>query len=434
VRSDPAFAPSFRWRFRAWVLLGGGVLCLAAGVAAAEPALLFLAVPLLLAPLAAAVVGPHRSPRASVDWAVEGGGREVRIVGTIGVSAPTDARDIEVEVAVPPGLVAPRPARVDRGPLRIQFSLDCVAPDPVVVPVPPPALVWRDPAGLVDRTVTASPVELVVERYPPELVHLGAVRLERTIALPGEVPSRRIGQSGEFYGVREAIPTDPPNRINWNATARVGRWLANEYLADRTGDLVLLLDARPSTLGPRSDAQLLSLSAAAAQGIADSFLRAKARVGLGIYGEFLTAIPLGSGRAQRVRIRRALLGARVAKEPGPTERGAVALQRYFPPGVTTILLTSLADEETGDLVPYLRRRGFPVVILSPSPLPLSARARRPGAADPEEIVSRIARLNRRTRVARAWRDAPVVDWEDYWSLAGLVNLLRRPGRRTRGTA
>ena len=424
--------PPFRWRLRAWLLLGGGVLCLAAGVAVADPALLFLAVPLLLAPLAAALVGPHRSPRASVDWAVEGGGRDARIVGTVSVEAPTDARDIEMALPTPPGLVASGPTNIVREARQIRFSLECVAPDPVVVSVSPPSLDWRDPAGLVDRAVIASPGELVVERYPPELVHLGAVRLERTIALPGEVPSRRVGQSGEFYGVREAIPTDPPNRINWNATARAGRWLANEYLADRTGDIVLLLDARPSTLGPRADAQLLSLSAAAAHGIAESFLRAKARVGLAIYGEFLTAIPLGNGRAQRVRIRRALLGTRVAREPGPTERGAVALQRYFPPGVTTILLTSLADEETGDLVPYLRRRGFPVVILSPSPLPLSARPRRAGSVEEEELVARLARLTRRTRVARAWRDAPVVDWEEYWSLAGLVSLLRRPGRRVRG--
>jgi hypothetical protein len=31
-----------------------------------------------------------------------------------------------------------------------------------------------------------------------------------------------------------------------------------------------------------------------------------------------------------------------------------------------------------------------------------------------------------------WRDAPVVDWEDYWSLGGFVDFLRRPAARERG--
>jgi uncharacterized protein (DUF58 family) len=429
VSARPNPSATFRWRGRAWVLLGGGVLALAVGVAATEPALLFLALPLLLAPVAAALVGPHRTPSAVIDWSAEGTGRDVRIAGTVRLDPATDARDVAVGLAVPPGLVAAGPPTVDHGPHEIRFVLPCTTSEPLISPVRPPALDWRDPAGLVDRAVAGVPPELVVERYPPELVHLGAVRLERTIVLPGEVPSRRIGESGEFYGIREAGSTDSPRRINWWATARSGHLLANEYLADRTGDVLLLVDARPTSLGPQADAQLLSLATAAAHGIAESFLREKARVGLGIYGEFLTAVPLSGGRTHRIRVRRALLRARVATETGPAERCAIAMQRYYPPGVTTILLTSLADEETGDLVPYVRRRGFPVVVLSPSPLPLAARTGRPRSAAEEELVLRLARLTRRSRVARAWRDAPVVDWEDYWSLAALVSLLRRPGRR-----
>jgi hypothetical protein len=31
-----------------------------------------------------------------------------------------------------------------------------------------------------------------------------------------------------------------------------------------------------------------------------------------------------------------------------------------------------------------------------------------------------------------WKDAPVVDWEDFWSLGSFVNFLRRPLPRERG--
>ncbi|MGI0071350.1 MAG: DUF58 domain-containing protein [Thermoplasmata archaeon] len=420
----------FRWRGRSFVLFGAGALLLVVGVLAANPAALYLALAVLSAPVAAALVGPRRAPTARIDWQVEGSGMGVHVSGTAAFDPPTDARDVVVEFEVPPGLGEVHAPKLDRTRTEIRFALEWTAEKPVVVPIPPPRLLWRDPAGLVERSVLSEPAELMVERYPAELVRIGAVRLERTIAVPGETRSRQVGSSGEFFGIREAPPTEPPRRINWKATARTGRWMTNEFQLERTGDVLLLVDARPSTLGPVPDRELLSLSVAAAHGIAESFLREKARVGVGVFGEFLDAVPLASGRTQRVRVRRALLAARLTTAPGPSERCAVALRRYFPPGVTTILFSSLVDDSSRHLVPYLRRRGFPVVVLSPSSLPILAERPTLNAAD-EELVARIARLLRRDRIARTWEDAPVVDWEEYWSLGALVDLLRRPTRRGR---
>lgn len=422
---------TFRWRPRAYLLFGAGVALVGAGLAIPNPAPLFLAVPLLLAPIAAGLLGPRASPRAAVDWQIGGTGRDVDVTGTLGFEAPTDARDIVVQFPVPPGLVARAPPRIERDARTIRFALAWTAPEPLVVPVPPPRVSWRDPADLVERSVYQDPPTLLVERFPAELVRIGSVHLERTIALPGETISRGVGPSGEFFGIREATPTEPPRRINWTATARAGRLLANEFRVERTGDVLILIDARPSSLGPWVDAQLFSLALAAAHGISESFLRERARVGLAIYGEFLDAVPLAGGRTQRLRIRRALLAARMTTAPGPSERCAVALRRYFPPGVTTILLSSLADEASAHLVPFVRRRGFPVVVLSPSPLPLIIESEFSSGED-GQLITRIAHLLRRRRIAQTWRDAPVVDWEDYWTVGGLVELLRRPGRIGRG--
>ena len=422
---------TFRWRSRSFLLFGAGAASLAAGVLLARPAFLYLALPLLTAPLAATLLGPQRAPTARLTWAVEGSAQEVRVAGTVTFDRPTNPRDIEIEFSTPPGLTEDRPPEVERAGSELRFILHWSASAPVVVPVPFPRAIWVDPAGLVERPVRWSPTPLVVERYPVELVHIGAVRLERTIAAPGEILSRRIGADGEFFGIRHAAPNEPPRRINWTATARTGRLMANEYQLERTGDILLLLDARPTSLGRTVDAELLALSAAAAYGIAESFLREKARVGLGVYGEFLDTVPLAGGRTQRVRIKNALLKVRLTRSPGPDERCALSLRRYFPPGVTTIVFSSLADDESRYLVPYLRRRGFPVVVLSPSALPILT-ARPTLSAEEEELVARLAKVVRRDRIARTWEDAPVVDWNDYWSLGGLVDLLRRPGRRGRG--
>ncbi len=422
---------TFRWRPTAYLLLGAGAVLAGLGVWTRTSAPLLLAVPLLLAPVGAALWGPRSPPVARADWEDRGDGRNVDVVGTLTLDPPADAHDVAAEFTVPPGLVAGAPVEVARTDREVRFRLRWQAPEPVVVPAAPPRLVWGDPAGLVERAVTAEFPPLTVERYPPDLVRIGAVRLERTIAVPGENVSRGVGPSGEFFGIREATPTEPPRRINWVASARAGRRLANEYRVERTGDVILFIDARSTSLGPSVDGPLFSIMLAAAHGIAESFLREKARVGLAVYGEFLEPVPLASGRTQRLRIRQALLHARLTSAPGPAERAAIAMRRYFPPGVTTIVLSSLADEESAHVVPHLRRRGYPVVVLSPSPLPYLDRG--PIASDDEgRLVSRIARLLRRRRLSATWRDAPVVDWEDYWSVAGLVDLMRRPGRIGRG--
>jgi uncharacterized protein (DUF58 family) len=400
-------------------------------VAGRSPVPVFLAIPLLLAAPAAALAGPRATPRLTGRRIAEGSGPEVRVHGWVRTAERIDPNDLFVDAPCPPGMREAAAPEFERTPEEVRFRLAWRAREPTIVVAPAPSVVWRDSAGLVERHARLDLPDLVVERYPPELLRIGAVRLRRTMVLPGETLSRQVGPSGEFYSIREASPDDPSRRINWVASARSGRLLANEYQVDRTGDVLLLLDTRTTSLGRAIDERLLSISRAAAAGIAQSFLFTKARVGLGVFGEFLTPVPLGSGRAQHQRIRAALLAARLNPADAPSERCAVSLSRYFPPGVTTILFSTLADESLADLLPHLRRRGFPLIVLSPSPLPAFFEG---PALDPEEeaLVARLTRLLRRDQIARAWREAPTIDWDDYWSLGRFVEFLRRPATRRVG--
>ena len=425
----PVAAPStLRWRSRTFGLLAAAGILLVIGVLLRDPIPLFLALPLLLAPLAAALSAPRENPTARLDWKEEGAGAAVRISGTIRPESTVRAGDLVVDVPLPRSLVEVAPAERGVQDGAAWFRATWRAPEPMIALVPAPAVVWRDPAGLVERPVDGISGDLVVSRYPPELLRLGSAHLDRTTVLPGETRSRRIGASGEFFGIRDADPNENPRRINWRATARSGRLLANEYALERTGDVVLVLDARPTELGAAVDERLLSITRAAAEGVAQSFLRIKSRVGAAVYGEFLDVVPLSTGRAQSFRIREAFLRAHLAETPGPSERCAIAMRRYFLPGVTTILFSSLADPPALSLVSHLRRRGYRVVVLSPSPLPLLSRRGRLPPED-EELAERLTRLVRRSQVARAWRDAPAIDWEEYGSLGGFVEFLRRPASR-----
>ena len=410
------------------LLAGGGAALAVAALILRSSVPLFLALPLLLAPIASGLFLPRRTITAQVDWAERGTGDRVRIAGRIRTDPPVAPTSLYPSFRPPGPLIERAPPELDVVGPTLTFALEYTAPFPCLADFPLPEITWRDPLGLAESPLVVLGTPMPVERYPPEIHRIGAVNLRRTTPLPGEIRSRAIGGAGDFFTIRAAAPTDTSRRINWRATARAGRLLANDYLLERTGDLVLLLDSRPTDLGRGRDEQLLSIARAGALGLASAFLQVKSRVGLGVFGEFLTAVPLGTGRRQRYRLRRLLSSTRVAELGGPAERLAISLRQYFPPGVLTLLLSPLAGEEQMLLLPHLRRRGYPVIVLSPSPIPVLLP---PTEHEPAEdaLARRILRLERRHRLSEAWGEAPAVDWEEYWSLAPLVALLRRPTAR-----
>ncbi len=414
-----------RFRPIAVPVVAAGLLLALGAVGTGRPALLFLALPLLVAPIAALAALPSGAPgplRYPLRWSARGTGAEVDIEGT--VEAGEAGRSLALRFARPAGLEERAPPFVRRDGGTIRFRLEWRARDPLIELLPPPAATLIEPLDLAERPVELDGPPLPVERFPPEAARVRAIPYRRTTWMPGEAPSRSLGASGEFFGVRYAVPGDSPRRSNARASARLGRWCVNEFRPERTGDLLIVLDARPSPLGPDDDRALFAIGRAAAHGIAGGFLDAKDRVGVAVFGEYLDAVPLGSGRTHRHRIRRLLDASGVAGEAGPAERLAVSLRRVYPVGVTTLLISPLGGDDSFHLLPHLRQRGFGAVVLSPSPVPrlvagLSGRAE-------DRALARLIRLTRRARVARSWEEAPTLDWEDHWNLGGLEPLLRSP--------
>jgi uncharacterized protein (DUF58 family) len=76
-------------------------------------------------------------------------------------------------------------------------------------------------------------------------------------AQPVGRPVRVAGASTEFERVREYLPDDEFRRINWKATARRGLPMVNQFEAERSQNLVVLLDAgrAMAALAERDSAQ-----------------------------------------------------------------------------------------------------------------------------------------------------------------------------------
>ncbi len=381
--SDGRSGAPFGWSFRAVLLFAAGGIFAAAAVALGDPVPLLAASPLLVAPLVVALLLPGDVLRVRAAWATDRAGAEPTLRLDWSTVPGVDPADLHWSLPEPrPGRWTPDRSTEAPGPGgRASFRLKLDRP--TVTTLPLPDFFWEDPFGLYRQEATVEGSPLVLEWYPPTFARAGNLRLHRTIPRPGEVRSRAVGPSGEFYGLREAGPLDGPRQINWRATARLGRPVANDYAVDRTGDVVLLLDLRSTPLGPDGDAQVASVLRAGALALTDLFLRDRARVAVAIYREFLEATPLAAGRHQRFRIRELLIAPDPRVPDGPDERCAVSMRRHFPGGVTTILLTPLASPDPRGLVLHLRRRGFPVVLLSPSPMALEHD--RAGRGSPEAV-------------------------------------------------
>jgi uncharacterized protein (DUF58 family) len=424
VNADGGPVGWFRWSSRAYVVYAIAATFVFAAVALRTPAPLFVAVPLLLGPIAATFGFPAAVSAATLNWDTEGTGDQVRVVGTFRWNAPIrNGRMIPI-FAPPPSLKESAPPEKQLALEELRFALTYRIPGPSLLEIPVPRLVWRDAWGLVEHEVGVVGEPLSIERFPPEVHRLDRIRLERTTPSPGEMRSRMVGGAGEYFAVRPSVSGDTRRQINWRATARVGKLLANDYLLERTGDLLLLLDLRPTGLGPARDDQMLNVARAAAFGIADAFLRQKSRVGIGVFSDRLEAVRLGTGRLQRFRIRTLLRDAKMPDEGGPPERFAISVRRFFPPGALTILISPLVEEDSMTVLPHLRRRGFPTVVLSPSPLTVLGLS---DATEEDRVATRLLRLVRRQRLGEAWRQAPVIDWDNYWSLAPFVRFLQTPG-------
>jgi uncharacterized protein (DUF58 family) len=75
----------------------------------------------------------------------------------------------------------------------------------------------------------------------------------------GEHAARTFGEGIEFAGVREYVPGDRQRSINWPASTRRGRLQVNTFAAERSQDVVLLVDGTSDVGEPGSSALDLAL-------------------------------------------------------------------------------------------------------------------------------------------------------------------------------
>jgi len=271
-----------------------------------------------------------------------------------------------------------------------------------------------DPLALgAEDAVLPPDARLVVA---PTMEDLRRTKLQprRTHPWFGQVSSRQLGEGTDFWGVREYTAGDEVRRINWKASARLDRLYTNEYEGERSGDVVIVVDARrESFIGTETD-NPIEHGVRAALGIAEHVLASKNRVGLIVQREVLDWVPPAFGRKQLYRILDHLTRVRPGGE-WPFAHVAWVLTRFFPRDCLIVLISPLQDRAALNAVIAMEARGYDVAIVSPSPLAIEWRL---GEQRPEDQTAlRILRMERDNLISQLRRVAQVVDWDPATPLA-----------------
>ena len=130
-------------------------------------------------------------------------------------------------------------------------------------------------------------------------------------ALGAHPARRRTGDGYDFAEIRAYQPGDRMRDLNWRATLRRGEPHVNRRHPERSGDVVIVLDAFPDSLRGQTEVgeDVILRAGRAAWAIAREHLDANDRVGFVAEGANPVWLPPGTGRRARYALLQALLDA-----------------------------------------------------------------------------------------------------------------------------
>jgi uncharacterized protein (DUF58 family) len=234
-----------------------------------------------------------------------------------------------------------------------------------------------DPLGLVRALRPhALPDTLVVlpRRYPlPPLVLPGTRRYQ-----PGGISlASSVGDSQEFFSLRDYRPGDPLKRIHWRSWARAGKPIVREYQDEYFVRHGLVLDTFVSSATERFE-EAVSVAASFAAGV-----RAQdALLDLMFVGPEAYVFTAGRGVGQAERMLEVLAEVRPCRDRDfPTLHRLVMERHALLSGLVCVLLAW--DDARRALVETLRALGVPSLVLLVS---------ESGALDDELAVAGVRRL------------------------------------------
>ncbi len=277
---------------------------------------------------------------------------------------------------------------------------------------------WRLTEG---RALVTLPL---LEVFPSPGVQEETVTLSRLPARLGEHTARVPGDGAEFAGLREYVPGDRQRQINWPASTRRGRLMVNTFAAERSQDVVLIVDATSDVGVPGTSALDYALRGATAT--ARAYLRRRDRVGVITYqwGSAQWLAP-SLGRRQEYKIIDTMLRANASWS---REASFARLPRAaLPPGALVVAFSPLLDQRFVESLRDLRERGLTLLVVDVLNVsPPARRLARPGG--PDALARKLWQMEQQAiRFSLRELGVPVVHWDGAETLdLPMAPYTRRP--------
>jgi uncharacterized protein (DUF58 family) len=244
----------------------------------------------------------------------------------------------------------------------------------------------------------------------------------QTAAPFGTHLSRKLGDGTDFADIRAFVTGDRMRRINWAVSLRTRRLHVDQFMTERSGEIILLIDTF-TNIGRRPDSSLDHCLRAAAS-LALSYLRQHDRVGMMDYGGLVHWTHPAAGPTHYAYLLRSLAWVSVS----PTEflQDLTALPEAMLHWHSVIVaLTPLADDRFAKMVGRLAEQGRDVVLLALRTDELCARmTRRLGQ---KKLVQRLWMLEREERL-RELRGHGIraLNWSPALPIESALMMVRRP--------
>lgn len=281
----------------------------------------------------------------------------------------------------------------------------------------------RDPLGITywEGTATVVP-DLLVLPAAPRLDRLLEPRSSRATA-GFHLDRRGLGAGLEFAELHNYQPGDRLRNLNRAATARTGVPIVNRHHPERSGEVVILLDAFIDSGWELSDAarQALVTAARATWAITRAHLTAQDRVGVASVGRIPVWLPPAAGAKARYTILEALLSVGAVLE-GKIYGSEPVNAGRIPPAALVVFVSPLWDDRYLPPVQRLQARGRETAVLQLATADLLP----PPTSDAEALARRLFELGVADR-ADALRGSgiPVVAWSPESSLSASINAAAR---------
>jgi uncharacterized protein (DUF58 family) len=210
----------------------------------------------------------------------------------------------------------------------------------------------RGPLGLIQRQGTI-PASATVAVYPNvRAVADYELMLRRAhLMRQGNRRVRIVGGGREFASLREYTPDDEYRTVDWKATARRGKVMSRTYEAERSQDILLLIDLGRLMRQEIGHTQKLDHVVNAALMLAHVVAGADDRIGLLTFADTPRQyLPPRRGRAQANDILDALYAARAEPVESDYRAAFRFLQARWRKRSLAVLFTDLSDPEASGML------------------------------------------------------------------------------------